>query len=120
VPATHMATTGDNETQFCGQHDARFVPTPDSAVEDVSVFDDHTNCTGAARGAEYALDPGSGTATPDYQYDQPQGIPTQATGSFRRMPDAGNAIGSGTSVIAWGVTPYATGLTEVDGAGNVL
>ena len=71
-------------------------------VEDVSVFDDHTNCTGAARGVEYALDLGSGTATPDYQYAQPQGLQSEATGSFRRMPDADNDIGSGTSVIGLG------------------
>ena len=35
VPAQHLSITGDSETQFCGQHDARFVPTPNPAVEDV-------------------------------------------------------------------------------------
>ena len=49
VPAQHLSITGDSETQFCGQHDAGFVPTPNPAVEDVSVFDDHTVCVG--RGA---------------------------------------------------------------------
>jgi Arylsulfotransferase (ASST) len=120
VPAQHLAITGDDETQFCGQHDARFVPTPDPTVEDVSVFDDHTNCTGAARGVEYALDLGASTATPDYQYVQPQNLQSLATGSFRRMPDTSNDIGSGTSVIGWGITTFTPGFTEVDGAGNVL
>ncbi|HEY6473080.1 MAG TPA: aryl-sulfate sulfotransferase, partial [Acidimicrobiales bacterium] len=121
VPAQHLNLTGDSETQFCGQHDARFVPTPNPAVEDVSVFDDHTGCVGAARGVEYALDTTAGTATPDWQYAQPEGLSVLATGSFRRMPDASNDIGSGSSVIGWGIsTSFPSGFTEVDGDGNVL
>ncbi len=121
VPAQHLALTGDSETQFCGQHDARFVPTPNPAVEDVSVFDDHTNCVGAARGVEYALDTGAGTATPDWQYAQPDGNAVAATGSFRRIPDAADDIGSGTSVIGWGISEgFPSGLTEVDSTGKVL
>ncbi len=83
TPAQHLNITGDSETQFCGQHDARFVPTPTPAVEDVSVFDDHTGCVGAARGVEYALDTGSGTATPDWQYAQPDGL---AVSGHRKLP----------------------------------
>jgi hypothetical protein len=120
VPAVHLAPTGDSETMFCGQHDARFVPTPDPAVEDVSVYDDHTNCTGAARGVEYALNIGGGTATPDWQYDQPDGKSVGATGSFRRMPDASNGIGSGSGVIGWGLSTFPSGVTEVDSSGNIL
>jgi hypothetical protein len=121
VPAQHLSTTSDSETQFCGQHDARLVPTPNPAVEDVSVFDDHTGCVGAARGVEYALDTGDGTATPDWQYAQPDGHQTTATGSFRRMPDAANDIGSGTGVIGWGfAVGYPSGITEVDGEGRVV
>jgi hypothetical protein len=122
TPAKYLTITGDSETEFCGQHDARFVPTPSSAVEDVSVYDDHTNCTGAARGVEYAIDTTADTATPDYQYQQQQGLPVSATGSFRRMPDAANDIGSGTSVIGWGISPpsFLSGFTEVDSSGNVL
>jgi hypothetical protein len=120
VPAVHLAPTGDDETMFCGQHDARFVPTPDPAVEDVSVYDDHTKCTGAARGVEYALNVAGGTATPDWQYAQPQDQSALATGSFRRMPDASNDIGSGSGVIGWGISPFPSGFTEVDGAGTVL
>ncbi len=121
VPAKHLSLTGDSETQFCGQHDARFVPTPNPAVEDISVYDDHTNCVGAARGVEYALDTAASTATPDYQYAQPDGHSVAATGSFRRMPDANNDIGSGTSVIGWGISiTFPSGITEVDSTGKVL
>ncbi len=120
VPAQHLSITGDSETQFCGQHDARFVPTPNPAVEDVSVFDDHTGCVGAARGVEYALDIGADTATPDWQYVQPEGLSVGATGSFRRMPDAANDIGSGSSIIGWGISGFPSGFTEVDGSGKVL
>ena len=120
VPAQHLSLTGDSETQFCGQHDARFVPTPNPAVEDVSVFDDHTGCVGAARGVEYALDVAAGTATPDWQYAQPNGRSVGATGSFRRMPDAANDIGSGSSIIGWGISIFPSGFTEVDGSGKVL
>jgi hypothetical protein len=119
--AKHLGITGDSETQFCGQHDARFVPAPNPAIEDLSVFDDHTNCVGAARGVEYALDVAAGTATPDWQYAQPDSHAVAATGSFRRMPDAANDIGSGTSVIGWGITTnFPSGLTEVDSGGKVL
>jgi hypothetical protein len=119
--AKHLSLTGDSETQFCGQHDARFVPTPNPAVEDVSVFDDHTGCQGAARGVEYALDVAAGTATPDWQYLQPDGKASAATGSFRRMPDSADDIGSGSSVIGWGITTtFPSGLTEVDSTGKVL
>ena len=122
TPAQYLAVSDDSEGGFCGQHDARFVATPDPAVEDVSVYDDHTDCPGAARGVELAVDATAGTATPDYQYPQPQGLSVPATGSFRRMPGAGNAIGSGTSLVGWGITSgdFLSGFTEVDSGGNVL
>ncbi len=122
TPAKYLTVTDDSETTFCGQHDARFVPTPNPAVEDVSVFDDHTLCTGASRGVEYAIDTTADTATPDYQYVQQQGFSVVATGSFRRAPDAANDIGSGTSVIDWGfsIQHFLPGFTEVDSSGNVL
>jgi hypothetical protein len=122
TPAKYLTLTGDSETKFCGQHDARFVPTPDPAVQDVSLYDDHTDCTGAARGVEYAIDTVADTATVDYQYAQLQGLPVSATGSFRRMPDVANDIGSGTSVIGWGISPpnFLSGYTEVDSSGHVL
>ena len=122
TPAQYLAITGDSETKFCGQHDARFVATPNPAVEDVSVYDDHSGCDGAARGVEYAIDTTAGTATPDYQYAQQQGLSVSATGSFRRMPDAANDVGSGTSLIGWGISvpSFLSGFTEVDSSGNVL
>jgi hypothetical protein len=121
TPAKHLVITGDDESGICGQHDARFVPTPKASVEDVSVFDNHTDCPGAARGVEFALDTVGDTATLDDQYKQPQGLPVSATGSFRRMPDANSDIGSGTSVIGWGITnTFSSGFTEVAANGNVL
>ena len=36
------------------------------------------------------------------------------------MPDASNDIGSGSSVIGWGISSFPSGFTEVDGDGNVL
>jgi Arylsulfotransferase (ASST)/IPT/TIG domain len=121
TPARHIVIKGDDESLFCGQHDARFVPTPNPAVEDVSLFDDQTDCSGAARGVEYAVDPVAETATLDYQYKQPQNLPVSAMGSFRRMPDANNDIGSGTSVIGWGISNgFSSGFTEVDAAGTEL
>ena len=121
VPAQHLAIGSDPESGFCGQHDARFVATPNPAVEDVSIYDDHTNCTGAARGVEYAIDAGAGTATLDYQYVQPQGLAAGATGSFRRMPDASDAIGSGSSIVGWGAAEgFLSGFTEVNSTGGVL
>ena len=41
----------DPETGFAGQHDARFQPNGD-----VSLYDDHTQAAGSARGVEYAID----------------------------------------------------------------
>ena len=121
TPAQHLTIGSDPESGFCGQHDARFVATPNPAVEDVSIYDDHTNCTGAARGAEYAIDASAGTATLDYQYVQPQGLHAGATGSFRRMPDPSNAIGSGSSIVGWGAAlGFLSGYTEVDSSGGVL
>jgi len=122
TPAQYIALTGDSETTFCGQHDARFVATPNPAVEDVSLYDDHTQCTGAARGVEYAIDTAAANATPNFQYAQQQGFSVMATGSFRRMPDAANNIGSGTGLICWGFSTahFLSGYTEVDSSGNVL
>ncbi len=139
--------------QSCGQHDAEMVPTsvPDNGHnnggEDVTIYDDHSDCNGAARGVEYAIDTEAGTATIDYQYKQPQGYSVGATGSFQRLPDPGGAVGSGSSLIGWGfseplgsaieraavkaagaapfgapevTTPFKSGLTEVDSQGNTI
>ena len=87
----------------------------------MSLFDDHTQCSGAARGVEYAIDTGAGTATLDYQYAQPQGLSSEATGSFRRMPDSSDDIGSGSSVVGWGSpVGFLSGFTEIGAGGTVL
>jgi outer membrane protein assembly factor BamB len=103
----YISIQNDPETTFSGQHDARFQPGGD-----ISLYDDHTNLPGAARGVQYHVDTTTGTATPDFQYANPDGQNTFATGSFRRDPDGGNVIG-------WGFHT-GSGFTEVDDNGNVL
>ena len=76
------------------------------------------------RGVEFAIDATTGSATPDCQYRQPQGLTVMATGSFRRMPDSSDAICSGSGVVGWGLSDgsggFPSGITEADGSGNVL
>jgi hypothetical protein len=97
----------DPEGGFNYQHDARW--TPDGHV---TLFDDHSNGGGAARGIEYALDLGAGTATPVWQYAGP--VASTAMGSFRRYAD-------GSNLISWGLAPNNPAVvTEVDDAGNDL
>ncbi|HEX8794738.1 MAG TPA: arylsulfotransferase family protein [Polyangiaceae bacterium] len=105
-----IRVVGDPEGGFGSQHDARF-----QAEGHVSMFDDHTGLAGAARGIEYAIDFGAGTARVAWSYIGPGNA--GALGSFRRYPD-------GSSVIAWGLpsdpTRFAGAFTEVDGAGHDL
>lgn len=113
TPANHdgapsLTITGDSAAPFSGQHDARFRPNGD-----VSLFDDRTGGTGAARGVEYAIDTTAGTATLTWQYASPDGVISNATGSFRRSADGTD------NVIGWGFHP-GSGFTEVDASGQVL
>jgi hypothetical protein len=90
------------------QHDARYRPNGN-----VTWFDDRS-LGGAARGTEYALNLGNGTATLVAQFPSPIGQSSLATGSFRRYSD-------GHSVAGWGITSSmgdAALLTEFDAAGN--
>jgi hypothetical protein len=100
-----VTVVGDPEAAFYGQHDARL-----QANGDISVFDDHSNHPGVARGVEYALDLDSGTATMVWQYTGPAN--SAAMGSFRRYAD-------GSNVIAWGLSTTLA-MTEVDGNGDDL
>ena len=106
-----LTIQGDPETAFYLQHDARFRPNGD-----ISLFDDHSAAAavpGVARGVEYALDLGAGTAHVVWQY---QGAASSAfLGSFRRYAD-------GTNLIGWGSYTGSTNLalTEVDAAGHDL
>ena len=98
-----ITVVGDSETTFNHQHDARFQPNGD-----VSLFDDHTNIPGVARGVEYAIDFTSGTATPVWQYQAP--LSSTAMGSFRRYAD-------GSNVIDWGLSSNPATFTEVNDEG---
>jgi hypothetical protein len=103
-----LTIMNDPEMSIYGQHDARFRPNGG-----ISLFDDHSFATGAARGLEYALDLNAGTAELVWQY---QGTANSfATGSFRRYADGSNVIG-------WGYfngTPNLV-FSEVDDAGQDL
>jgi hypothetical protein len=97
---------GDPEMGFNRQHDARLRPNGN-----VSLFDDHSDGSGPARGVEYAIDSTSGTATVAWQY---LGNASSASmGSCRRYAD-------GNSVIGWGTLMVTNGpvLSEVDSFGN--
>ncbi len=106
-----LAVQNDPEGAFYLQHDARFQPNGD-----ISLFDDHSTAAaipGVARGVEYALDLGAGTAHVVWQY---QGSANSAfLGSFRRYAD-------GTNLIGWGAYNGTANLafTELDAAGNDL
>jgi hypothetical protein len=106
-----LTIQGDPETAFYLQHDARFQPNGD-----ISLFDDHSAAAavpGVARGVEYALDLGAGTAHVVWQY---QGSANSAfLGSFRRYAD-------GTNLIGWGAYNGSANLvfSEVDATGHDL
>lgn len=103
--ATNIQVVNDPEGTFSMQHDGRFQPNGD-----VSMFDDHGNNTGVARGVEYSLDMTTNTATVVFQF-----LGTEQSlyeGSFRRDPD-------GESVIGWGGhTGDLRVITEVDSNGD--
>lgn len=100
-----VSVVGDPETAFYHQHDARLQPNGD-----ISLFDDHTNKPGLARGVEYSLDLASGTAKMVWQYQGP--ADTVAMGSFRRYPD-------GSNLVSWGLSTTLL-LTEVTNDGKEL
>ena len=104
--ARYIAVQGDPLTSFYRQHDVRFLP--DGTI---SMFDDHTDRPGAARGVVYSYDVTAGVATMVWQY---QGTQTSsAMGSFRVLPD-------GSRVIGWGSGTPGLAFTEVDEAGRDL
>jgi Arylsulfotransferase (ASST) len=98
--APYIAVHGDPLISFYRQHDARFLP--DGTI---SMFDDHTDEPGAARGVIYSYDVTARIATMVWQY---QGTQTSsAMGSFRVLPD-------GSRVIGWGSAVPGLAFTEVD------
>jgi hypothetical protein len=98
-----VAVTGDPETTFRLQHDARILSSGH-----VTMFDDNANGS-KSRGVEYALDHVAHTATVAWQYAGTGG--TMSQGSFRRYAD-------GHSVIGWGSSTTPRVLSEVDAQGN--
>lgn len=119
----HVFTSTD--TNISGQHDARFQSSDNGGIVDVSLFDDHTSCSSPstcppsapARAVQYHI---VNSATPavtlTFAYPAPDGIPSAATGSFRRY-----AVTGGDNVIGWGFHGGA-GMTmsEVNNAGTPL
>ncbi len=105
--ATYLTVTGDPETSFYRQHDARFLPN-----NQVSLFDDETGMPGPARGVVYTYDVNAATATFAWQYTG--AVSSSAMGSFRILPD-------GSRIIGWGEgnVPQLA-FTEVDANGNDL
>ena len=115
-----LSVKNDPETGFSGQHDARF-----QMNGDVSLYDDHTGASGAARGVEYAINPGAATATLAWEYRAPDGGNAPATGGFRRYSTNVSACPAGTpqacndNVVGWGFKA-GSGFTEVDANDNML
>lgn len=102
-----ILTIANAADRFFAQHDARFQSTTD-----ISLYDDHSPpATGQARGVDYTINTGAGTATLGFNYGT---APVAgATGSFRR-----NASGT-DNVVGWGLRA-GSGFDEVDGTGTVL
>jgi hypothetical protein len=99
-----LQLANDPEAAFFHQHDARF--RPDGHI---SLFDNHSKQPGVARGVEYALDVGAGTATFVWQYAGAQN--SVAMGSFRRY--------DGSNVVDWGLSQGLT-FSEVDDDDEVI
>jgi PKD repeat protein len=118
-----LSIAGDPEGTIQGQHDARF--EPDGAI---SMFDDHTGLTGAARAVQYSISASSNTATMDWEYAAPSGDHTSRMGSVRRYDVTGQAYdqlgtsyqGPSETLIDWGQGIPSAGFTVVDDSGNQL
>jgi hypothetical protein len=96
-----VAVTGDPQTTFRLQHDARI------SNGDITMFDDGSATS--ARAAVYTLDHVAHTATLAWQYAGTG--PSGSQGSFRRQLD-------GHAVIGWGNASTPRLLTELDAAGH--
>ncbi len=114
---------GDPEGAIQGQHDARFQPNGD-----ISMFDDHTGLTGAARAVEYSISTSLNTATMDWEYAAPSGDHTSRMGSVRRYDVTGQTYdqlgssyqGPTETLIDWGQGIPGAGFTVVDDSGDQL
>jgi hypothetical protein len=116
---------------FVGQHDARlqpsWKPTCSGGSGQMSLFDDETDTTNAARAVVYdvIVNDGSGCAggttgttgaKRSWQFKSPKHVPSNVVGSFRILADGSRTIGWGQS------QPTTNGLvfSEVDDSGNDL
>jgi hypothetical protein len=79
----------------------------------ISLFDNQRpSAAPDARGIEYAVDFGAGTAEPVFSFSSPEGVASCCMGSFGRSPD-------GHRVIGWGfVFGVLRVLTELDADGD--
>ncbi len=104
--APYISVVNDPLTSFHGQHDARLLP--DNLV---SLYDNQTEKSHAARAIIYEYDVDAGTATPVWVY---KGLVSSlAMGSLRFQEN-------GASVIGWGIGAPDLVFTEIDGKGNDL
>lgn len=118
-----IRVVGTSEGGFIGQHDARFQPNGK-----ISMFDDHTRTTGAARGIVYSINSANNTASPVWQYVAPSGENVDAMGSFRRydsstltFDEAGvGYAGPVETVVDWGAGIPRAGFTVISDKGNLL
>jgi hypothetical protein len=127
-----LTISGDPDTPMTisGQHDARFRSSDNGGVVDVSLFDDHTTCQPPgmcpapkpARGVQYhivyAPPPGTHTANVTGSFPSTDGLPSAATGSFRRYTN----VAGGDNVIGWGFhagNPLVA-MSEVNNANSPL
>ncbi len=106
--ATIIQIQNDPYGGFVMQHDARMLPNGD-----ISVFDNHTGTSQAARGVEYSVDFSANTAQPVFSYTTSTNAPSRSQGDFRRMSD-------GHSIVGWGNLAPSGGpmFTEIDRSGN--
>ena len=117
-----LAIQGDPENFILGQHDARFQPGGE-----ISLFDDHTKVSGAARGVEYQIDTTTNTATMVWEYAQPTGKMSTSMGSVRRYDSNGTTydqVGAGytgplQTIVDWGHGAPWAGFTVLGSAGDV-
>ena len=86
TPAEYLAIMGDSEGGICGQHDARFVATPNPAVEDVSVYDDHSACPGARAGSNSPSTPPPAPPLPITSTCSPKGSRCRPRAAFAGCP----------------------------------
>ena len=118
-----LTIAGDPESTISGQHDARFQPDGD-----ITLYDDHTNVRGSARGIEYAIDTSNDTATMVWEYANPSGHHGTSMGSVRMYDsntepydESGSSyLGDSITVVDWGFGAPKAGFTVINPDNQVL